>query len=566
MPTQIPFVQRKVGYLFYNGVVQRFFPSDNQTCSVTSFRFWLYNNTTTLLANWYSTAHPLAMMSRWTSVSIRYPQNHGLLRSIVLTFFFLTCCYSFGLSTIRNGKGRSSSIGLSNHLFASLSPNDNDNDNDSSEVGEALAKRIKERGEVDLHSAVLPDVFKYKRSAEPASDKSESSSESSSTEALCPIIDYTSGYPREREDLRIPNRIVCSSVAWGDPKQSFVPGAKRLSTRAIKESQFLAGDVNEALRHLCNNGILAIETSTQYGAASSANGLTAHDMLGGFFKENPKESKRFMLFETCYSSPWFSFAKSRGQMGSAMVSEMEKSLSKRLHDMSGVEMYMVSSSRMFPGNLLCSALATVLDSGITSQVGVAGLQSPSQIHRINRRLKRICDLRNIPYIGEAPLAACSFDFSLTHSQRKRSLSLLRACKDEGVIPLCTDPLAGGLATGKFTVTSTARGAFSFKTLEKLQPLHNVQETVADRVGDRIRSNYREIQQEWQREKELMEVPEINYDITTTQVALQYVIAKGGVPVVPINTLRMAEEVTGCLGWSLTADEVNMLDTAVGLCR
>lgn len=61
-------------------------------------------------------------------------------------------------------------------------------------------------------------------------------------------------------------------------------------------------------------------------------------------------------------------------------------------------------------------------------------------------------------------------------------------------------------------------------------------------------------------------PKINTDITTTQIAINYVIAKGGVPLPEINTPKEADELLGCLGWSLTDDELEMLDSAATLCQ
>lgn len=61
-------------------------------------------------------------------------------------------------------------------------------------------------------------------------------------------------------------------------------------------------------------------------------------------------------------------------------------------------------------------------------------------------------------------------------------------------------------------------------------------------------------------------PKINTDITTTQVALNYVVAKGGVPLVEVNSPKQAEDVIGCLGWALADDEVSMLDAAADLCK
>jgi pyridoxine 4-dehydrogenase len=58
--------------------------------------------------------------------------------------------------------------------------------------------------------------------------------------------------------------------------------------------------------------------------------------------------------------------------------------------------------------------------------------------------------------------------------------------------------------------------------------------------------------------------QINADITTAQIAINYVVAKGCVPVPGINTPKEAEELLGCLGWALTEEEVDMLDKAADL--
>ena len=61
-------------------------------------------------------------------------------------------------------------------------------------------------------------------------------------------------------------------------------------------------------------------------------------------------------------------------------------------------------------------------------------------------------------------------------------------------------------------------------------------------------------------------PQINTDITPAQLALNYIIAKGGVPLPEVNNPNQAKEVTGCLGWTLTDEEVSMLEAAADLCK
>ena len=50
-------------------------------------------------------------------------------------------------------------------------------------------------------------------------------------------------------------------------------------------------------------------------------------------------------------------------------------------------------------------------------------------------------------------------------------------------------------------------------------------------------------------------------VTTTQVSLNYVRAKGLVPLPGVSTVKQAKEVAGCIGWELNGDEVEILDNA-----
>jgi hypothetical protein len=133
----------------------------------------------------------------------------------------------------------------------------------------------------------------------------------------------------------------------------------------------------------------------------------------------------------------------------------------------------------------------------------------------------------------------------------------------------SNPLDDGLASGVFTAANPSGGQvnpsrkFSFQQLEKLQPLHSVLETVSDRARTRVARELRGTQDRYK--PRYGPPPRVNTDITTSQVALNYVVAKGGVPLPEVNTPRQAQEVLGCLGWGLDAAEVAMLDAAADLC-
>lgn len=90
------------------------------------------------------------------------------------------------------------------------------------------------------------------------------------------------------------------------------------------------------------------------------------------------------------------------------------------------------------------------------------------------------------------VATNQFDFSLTN---RKSLAMIDACKKMDIIPLCTNVLDGGLASGKYTSVNPTggevskgegdTGPYSVRTLEKLDTLFKVQDSLRDKVNSRI---------------------------------------------------------------------------------
>jgi aryl-alcohol dehydrogenase-like predicted oxidoreductase len=86
------------------------------------------------------------------------------------------------------------------------------------------------------------------------------------------------------------------------------------------------------------------------------------------------------------------------------------------------------------------------------------------------------------------LTTNAFEFSLTNRKKEK---WIQACKALGVIPLIQNPFDGGLASAQYTATNPSGGIagaakYPFSKLEKLQPLHSVLETVAQRIATRVK--------------------------------------------------------------------------------
>lgn len=148
---------------------------------------------------------------------------------------------------------------------------------------------------------------------------------------------------------------------------------------------------------------------------------------------------------------------------------------------------------------------------------------------------------------------------------------IQACKDLGIVPIVRDPIGGGLASGQYTASNPSGGMgvngpikYEFKVLEPLMPLHEAQISLCKKVSKRLFDEFQDGKNNrGGRTKGFRERPGETGDrsVTPYQLAINYVIAKGCVPIPEINNSKQADELLGCIGWSLTDDEVAALDNA-----
>ncbi|KAL7579997.1 hypothetical protein ACA910_004987 [Epithemia clementina (nom. ined.)] len=461
-----------------------------------------------------------------------------------------------------------------NRLQSSKDSSDNNNKNsEEDEISKLIGrrsqiKRKKKEAEpeaqvplepvVDLDLDKLPE-FKTERPVRRAkqdgdenspSDEGSSKDKDNKSKIDVPIIDFKADFEDENE-FHITNRLGVTTNCWGDTRRNFVASGK-LTKRMLKEGKFVPGDLQLAHNKLLAAGITLLETSPAYGKMSKNIQLSAEHIVKRCIEESPKELPESVIVESLGTSAWLKLTPSR------VVQSLYDSV--ELLGTSSVELFQVPKSFLYPTSLLVSALAAAIESGYCNHVGVQGVTSRPALAKICNQLEA----------REMSLTSNAFEFSLTNP---RAIAMFDVCKELNVIPLVLNPLDNGLASGVYTAANPSGGQtsltskdnkFSFKQLEKLQPLHSIQESIAERVKTRIRRDMRQMQDRYK--PRYGPPPKINTDITTTQVAINYVIAKGGVPLVEVNSPKDAEEVIGSLGWTLTEEEVDRLDTAAALCK
>jgi aryl-alcohol dehydrogenase-like predicted oxidoreductase len=135
-----------------------------------------------------------------------------------------------------------------------------------------------------------------------------------------------------------------------------------------------------------------------------------------------------------------------------------------------------------------------------------------------------------------PLASNQVSYSLL-MRRPETSGLVDACRELNVTLIAYSPLAQGLLTGKYTREHRPGGMravrglrASYKSLERLVAL--MREIGAGHGGK-----------------------------TPAQVALNWTMCKGAVPIPGAKNARQAKENAGAAGWRLTPEEVAALDAA-----
>lgn len=379
-----------------------------------------------------------------------------------------------------------------------------------------------------------------------------------------PGIDHLADYEDENE-LHIPNRIGFGTMSWGDASRGFV-SKKKLKKKDAAAGKFVTSDLREAYDTLLCGGVRFVDTSESYGTA---------EKLLGRFAERYTASGDTPLLTSGYADPYRLFVTTQGQSGvrvgaGSVVTALERSC-QRL-ETSNLELYQLKtgmgsnplSSLLYLGGrgALADGLVRALDRGSCNHVGVAcNVYKPRTLKTLQRALEK----------RQSSLSTNSFAFSLTNRKALRQ-GTIEACKELGIVPLAHTPLGGGLASGRYTANNPTGGRrgpprYSFKkVLEPLLPLHDAQLRVATKVKERLRREFREERD--RRSRKYMDAQNSaneNREVTPMQVAINYVVAKGAVPIPGIKNKAEAEELLGCLGWGLTEEEVAMLDQAADAC-
>ncbi len=169
------------------------------------------------------------------------------------------------------------------------------------------------------------------------------------------------------------------------------------------------------------------------------------------------------------------------------------------------------------------AMADLVSEGFVRAVGVSNY-STSQTRAAYEALAR----------HRIPLASNQVKFNLLYRRPERS-GLLELCKQLGVTIIAYSPLKKGMLTGKYSSKNlpTGRRALMYTRnyLARIEPLLDTLRKIGESHGGK----------------------------TLGQVALNWLVLKGAVPIPGARSKAQALENCGALGWQLSGEEAAMLD-------
>lgn len=268
--------------------------------------------------------------------------------------------------------------------------------------------------------------------------------------------------------------------------------------------------IREAFEASVDAGATCLDTAEVYGSGESER------IIGSMLADDPGRAAKVQVATKFMPLPW------KLNVRGALMDALRASLDRL--GVESVALYQIHGPISLRGHAaIAEALATAHQAGLVQAVGVSNY-SEKEMRSIDAELVKR-DLR---------LASNQIEFSLLRRVPETG-GLLAACQELGVVPLAYSPLGQGRLTGKYSVSNPPPGKRGFSD----HPMETVDAVVAElrRIGAR------------------------HGDKTPGQVALNWLVAKGAVPIPGAKNRVQATENAGAMGWTMAPEDIAALDAA-----
>ena len=305
-------------------------------------------------------------------------------------------------------------------------------------------------------------------------------------------------YTLAGSDVSIP-LLGVGTWAWGDRSTWGMDGYDADLTRET---------IQEAWDASIDAGVTFFDTAEVYGRVESER------IIGAMLARDPQRSASVVVATKFMPSP------QKLQVRSALLKSLRASLDRL--GLPAVDLYQIHGPVSLRSHAaLADALADAHQAGLVKAVGVSNYSEKG-----TRAIAAALRDRGMQ------LATNQIEFSLLRRSPETS-GLLAACTELGVLPLAYSPIGQGRLTGKYSASHPPPGKRNFSN----HPMAVVDNVVAElrRIGDKYGGKL------------------------PSQVALNWVIAKGAVPIPGAKNRHQAEENAGALGWRIDEEDLARLD-------
>lgn len=287
-------------------------------------------------------------------------------------------------------------------------------------------------------------------------------------------------------------------------------------------TQGMDPQLQAVFEHCVGQGVTLFDTGDSYGTGR-LNGRS-ESLLGQFTTAyTGPNAERLCLATKLAAYPWRLTRR-------AMVNACQASAQRlgRPVDLAQLHWSTANYAPWQEGQLL-DGLADLYEQKQVKGIGLSNF-GPKRLQRIYPRFRD----RGVP------IATLQVQYSLLSTYPVTALRIQDICQDLGIRLIAYSPLALGILTGKYTDRSQLpKGLRGFLFRQLLPGVTPVLETLHAIATDRQKS--------------------------MAQIALNWCLCKGFIPIPGAKTLAQAQENTGALGWRLDAGEVADLDIAAGRC-
>jgi len=270
---------------------------------------------------------------------------------------------------------------------------------------------------------------------------------------------------------------------------------------------FSDADIEAGFQTSLENGISFVDTAEIYGNGRSER------LLGRFLKNTESP---VIVATKFFPLPW--------RWTSASLTRSLRNSLNRL-GLERVDLYQIHMpGLLIPIETYVEGLASAVRLGLARAVGVSNYDK-NQMQRAFTILAKY----------DIPLASNQIEYNLLNRSVEKN-GLLARCQELGIRVIAYSPLAMGILTGKYSLEKPPKGLRAAKysgVLKEIQPLLKLMTGIGQDWGGK----------------------------SPAQIAINWCICKGTLPIPGAKNSHQAEMNAGSGGWRLTPDQIKLLDDA-----